>query len=147
MASLRVALNALRKDLDGYIEVLRDTVAIKPAARVVLDLADLEAKLASGDVEGALQIYQGDFLQGFYIRDCLEFEDWRRMQQERVHRDVTSVLHAAISSAIQAEDYKKGQALAQRLLLLDPLDELAHRKCILLFALDGQRVINNNMKM
>ena len=140
MASLRVALTALRKDLDGYIEVLRDTVAMKPGARVYLDVADLEAKLASGDVEGALQIYQGDFLQGFSIRDCLEFEDWRRMQQERVHRNVTSSLHAAISNAIQAEDYKKGQALTQQLLLLDPLDELAHRKCILLFALEGQRV-------
>jgi len=140
MSSLRVALTVLRKDLDDYIEATRDTVGIKPGAWVYLDVAELEAKLASGDVEGALQIYQGEFLQGFYIRDSLDFEDWRRWQQERIYRLVASALHAAISNAIEAEDYQKGQTLTQQLLLLDPLDELAHRKCILLFALEGQRV-------
>jgi hypothetical protein len=113
---------------------------MKPGAQVYLDVADLETKLASGEMEEALEIYQGDFLQGFYIHDCLEFEDWRRIQQERIHRQVTSALHSAISSSIQMEDYKKGQSLAQRLLELDLLDELAQRKCMLLFALDGQRV-------
>ena len=140
MRSLRVALTVLRKDLDEYIEISRDTVQMKLGAHVYLDVADLEAKLASGDVEGALQIYRGEFLQGFYIRDSLEFEDWHRWQQERIYRLVAGGLHTAISNAIEMEDYKKGQALAQQLLQLDPLDELAHRKCILLFALEGQRV-------
>ena len=140
MRSLRVALTVLRKDLDEYIEISRDTVQMKLGAHVYLDVADLEAKLASGDVEGALQIYRGEFLQGFYIRDSLEFEDWHRWQQERIYRLVAGGLHTAISNTIEMEDYKKGQALAQQLLQLDPLDELAHRKCILLFALEGQRV-------
>ena len=140
MTSLRVALTILRKDLDEYIEILRDTVRIKPEAEVDLDVVDLETKLASSDVEGALQIYQGEFLQGFNIRDSLEFEDWRRWQQERIYRLVASALHTAISNAIEVENYKKGHAHAQLLLQLDPLDELAHRKRILLFALEGQRV-------
>jgi len=140
MSSLRVALAVLRKDLDDYIEIRRDAVGIKPGARVYLDVADLEAKLASGDIEGVLQIYQGEFLQGFYIHDCLDFEDWRRWQQERISRLVINALHAAISNAIEVEEYQKGQILTQKLLLLDPLDELAHRKCILLYALEGQRV-------
>src|SRR4030042_92907 len=139
LTSLRVALSLLRKDLDDYIAVSRDRVELKPGAEISLDVTDLELKLAGGEVEGALEIYQGDFLQGFFIRDCLEFEDWRRIQQERIHQQVTTALHAAISSAIQMEDYKKGQSLTQRLLELDPLDELAQRKGMLLFALDGQR--------
>src|SRR5512143_4119070 len=45
MTSLRVALTVLKKDLDDYIEIRRETVGIKPDARVYLDAADLEAKL------------------------------------------------------------------------------------------------------
>jgi predicted ATPase/DNA-binding SARP family transcriptional activator len=139
LTSLRVALSLLRKDFDEYLEILRDTVEIKPGVQVYLDLADLEAKLANGQVEQALEIYQGDFLQGFFIRDCLDFEDWRRLQQERLRGLVTSALHTAISDVIQEAEYKKGQRLTKRLLELDALDELAHRKSMLLFALDGQR--------
>ena len=139
LTSLRVALSLLRKDLDDYIEVSHDRVELKLGAEIFLDVTDLELKLAGGDVESTLEVYQGDFLQGFFIRDCLEFEDWRRMQQERIHQQVTCALHAAISSAIQMEEYKKGQSLARRLLELDMLDELAQRKSMLLFALDGQR--------
>ncbi len=139
LTSLRVDLTVLRKYLGDYVDVSRDTVVMKPGAQVYLDVADLEMKLASGEMEGAFQIYQGEFLQGFNIRDSLEFEDWRRWQQERIHRLVVSAMHTAISNVIEVEDYEKGQVLTQRLLQLDPLDELAHRKSILLFALEGQR--------
>ena len=140
LTSLRVALSILRKDLDEYMEVSHDGVGLNPEAQVYLDVADLETKLANGQMDQALEVHRGQFLQGFFIRDCLDFEDWRRLQQERVHRLVTSAIHAAISISIEEEEYKKGQALASRLLELDPLDELAHRKTMLLLALDGQRV-------
>jgi len=140
LTSLRVALAILRKEVGVYMNITRDHVGIKAAAQVYFDVADLEAKLARQEVEEALAIYQGEFLQGFYIRDNLEFEDWRVWQQERIQRLVTSALHAAVSNAIEKENYKKGQVLAQKLLQLDSLDELAHRKCILLYALEGQRV-------
>jgi DNA-binding SARP family transcriptional activator len=110
LTSLRVALSLLRKDLGDYIEVSRDTVSMKPDAQVYLDVSDLEEKLASDQVEQALDIYRGDFLQDFYIRDSLEFEDWHRWHEERLRRLVASALQAAISGVIELEDYKKGQA-------------------------------------
>ncbi len=139
LTSLRVDLTVLRKYLGDYILVSRDSVAINPRSQVHLDVLDLESKLLKGDMDAALDIYQGDFLQGFSIRDSLEFEDWCRIQQERINGKVTNVLHSAISRAIETEEYKKGQFYVQRLLELDPLDEQAHRKCMLLFALDHQR--------
>jgi predicted ATPase/DNA-binding SARP family transcriptional activator len=139
LTSLRVALSLLRRDLEEYLEISHQMVEIKPGAEVNLDVADLMTKLSSGQVEQALDIFQGDFLEGFFIRDCLEFEDWRLLQQERVRRLVISGLHTAISTAIEEKDYRRGQYFAQRLLELDPLDELAHRKSMLIYALDGQR--------
>ncbi|HSB67426.1 MAG TPA: BTAD domain-containing putative transcriptional regulator, partial [Anaerolineales bacterium] len=140
LTSLRVALAVLRKDLGDYLVITREAVGINPGSQVYLDVSDLEARLACHEIEGALKIYQGEFLQGFNIRDSLEFEDWRRWQQERIFRLVTSALHTEISNAIEMENYKNGRVFAQQLLQLDPLDELAHRKYILLLALDGQRV-------
>ena len=139
MTSLRVALSLLHRELADYLEVSRDVVGIKPGANVYLDVTDLEGKLAGGELEQALDVYQGDFLQGFNIRDCLDFEDWRRLQQERVNEVVKHGLHSAISHAIEIEDYQKGQDFIRRLLEIDPLDEQAHRKCMLLYVLDGQR--------
>ena len=139
MTSLRVALSLLHRELKDYLEVTHDVIGMKPGANVYLDVTDLEGKLECGEVEQALDVYQGDFLQGFHIRDCLEFEDWCRLQQERVNKLVTNGLHAAISQAIETEDFQQGQAFARRLLEIDPLDEQAHRKCMLLYVLDGQR--------
>lgn len=138
--SLRVALSLLRKPLGDYLEVSRETVSLNPDSQVYLDVSELETKLDSHQVEQALEIYRGDFLQGFYVRDSLEFEEWRRWQEERLRRLISGALQAAITAAIEMEDYKKGQALIHQLLELDPLDELAHRQCMLLFALDGKRV-------
>lgn len=139
LTSLRVALSLLKKDLDDYLEISRNTVEIKPGAEVYLDVTDLENKLTRGEIDQALDIYQGDFLQGFFIRDCLDFEDWRLWQQEQVRRLVISALHNAISTAIEEASYTKGQHFTQRLLELDALDELAHRKYMLLLALGGER--------
>jgi predicted ATPase/DNA-binding SARP family transcriptional activator len=139
MTSLRVALSILRRELEDYLEISRDRVGIKPGESVFLDVAELESKLASGEIEQAVEIYQGDFLQGFSLRDCLEFEGWCRLQQECVYKLVTDALHAAISNAIFTEDYAMGLNQAQRLLELDPLDERAHRNCMMLFTFNGQR--------
>jgi predicted ATPase/DNA-binding SARP family transcriptional activator/tetratricopeptide (TPR) repeat protein len=138
MTSLRVALSIMRHELGDYLDVYRDMVGIKPSAQVSIDIADLEAKLANHELEEALEIYQGDFMQGFHLRDCLEFEDWRRLEQERVYKLITGALHSSISAAIFEEDYPIGLNLVDRLLEIDPLDEQAHRNCMLLLALDGQ---------
>lgn len=140
LTSLRVALSGLRKNLGDYLEISRETLGIKMETDVYLDTSDLETKLASGQLEQAVEVYRGDFLQGFHIRDSLEFEDWRRWKQERLRRLVFNAMHALISDAIELEDHKKGQTLVYQLLDLDPLDELAHQQCMLLLALDGQRV-------
>ncbi|MBN1148614.1 MAG: hypothetical protein JXA78_15250 [Anaerolineales bacterium] len=137
--SLRVELSILRKKLGAYLDISREAIQLKDEARIYFDLSELQGKLASNQVEQALQIYQGDFMQGFQIRDSAAFEDWLRWEQESVRRSVLGALHASISAAIEAGDYLRGQSFARRLLDLDPLDEPAHQKTMLLFALDGQR--------
>lgn len=137
--SLRVALSILRKHLGAYVDISRDAVSIHPEAEIYFDLSDLEDKLACGDVQGALDIYQGDFLEGFYIRNSPAFEDWLRFEQQRVRRSLVKALHTCISRKIEAGAYSKGLPLARRLLALDSLDEIAYQQCMQLLALTGQR--------
>jgi predicted ATPase/DNA-binding SARP family transcriptional activator len=137
--SLRVALTILRRRLDDYLEISRETVRIKPGARIYLDLADLQENLASGQTERAMEIYQGDFLQGFHLHDAADFEEWVRWEADRARSPFLKALHAAADSAVDDGNFAAGVNYLQRLLELDPLDERAHERCMLLLALDGQR--------
>jgi predicted ATPase/DNA-binding SARP family transcriptional activator len=139
MTSLRVALSALRKRLSPYLDISRSTARIHPQAEIDFDVSNLEQKLTAGQMEQALEIYRGEFLEGFHIRESLEFEDWRVWENERLRRLVVDGLHGSISRHIERGDYGRGQDLARQLLQLEPLDELAHQQYMLLLALDGQR--------
>jgi predicted ATPase/DNA-binding SARP family transcriptional activator len=83
----------------------------------------------------ALELYQGEFLAGFSLRDSPEFEEWLLVQRERYHRRATEA--AAALSHAQAGD----QALesARRWVALDPLDEAGHRRLMALLAGSGHR--------
>jgi DNA-binding SARP family transcriptional activator len=93
MTNLRGALSNLRRHLGPYLEITRDTASLKPEARVWLDCALLEEQLAGRQgeavtldtvepVEEAVSLYQGDFLEGLYLRGCRGFEDWVVLQRE-----------------------------------------------------------------
>jgi DNA-binding SARP family transcriptional activator len=76
LGNLRVALTSLRKHLGDYVLITRDTVAINPEAEVRLDVRSLEVYLRAGQIEAAVAQYQGEFLQGVYLRGALAFEEW-----------------------------------------------------------------------
>jgi predicted ATPase/DNA-binding SARP family transcriptional activator len=138
-SSLRVTLSTLRKTLGSYLEISRTDVGVNANAGIEVDLVQLEQELAHDPIDRALEKVQGDFLEGFHIRDSLEFEDWRLFEQERIRRLIMDALHASIADMMQKEEFKRGLQLTHHLLRLDPLDELAHQQSMTLLALDGQR--------
>jgi DNA-binding SARP family transcriptional activator len=83
----------------------------------------------------ALDLYTGAFLAGFSLRDSPEFDEWLSAQRERYHRQ------AVEATRMLAERDQDQQALAYagRWAELDPLDEAAHRRAMLLLAAGGRR--------
>jgi predicted ATPase/DNA-binding SARP family transcriptional activator len=138
-ASLRVALTTLSQRLGRYLDISRATVALKEQAPICFDLRSLEQHLATGNIEEALELYRGDFLQGFVVRDSPEFEHWLRSQQDHVRELVVQALRTAILQETGRADSLRTVALARRLLELDPFDERTLRRCMWLLAVDGQR--------
>ena len=70
------------------------------------DLASLSA---------ALDLYQGDFLAGFFV-DSTGFEDWANRERERLRWRTMEALDALITGCLAQAEYAKGIAAATRLL-------------------------------
>lgn len=96
--NLRQVLANLKKTLEPYLEIQRDTVELK-RAQVTADIWEFEkieafqpetdAFTLSSEQSAQLQtlaaLYHGEFLAGFYVRDAPEFEEWVVTQRARWH--------------------------------------------------------------
>ena len=60
-----------------------DPLRLNPAA-VVSDVGLFEHKLAAGDLEGAVALYRGAFLDGVFLTDTPEFEAWVESERTRL---------------------------------------------------------------
>lgn len=143
LSNLRVALSNLRKTVGPFVNITRETVGMQPDSNWWLDAAAFEQSVVdAGDdpvrQESAVALYQGDFLEGFYI-DSQGFEDWMRLERERLRFRGIEALDRLIVRYLAAQDYVSGIRQATRLLQLDPLREETHRLLIELLSRSGQR--------
>ena len=76
-----------------------DVVRLDPG-RVTSDLNDFTDALASGDLERAVALSSGPFLDGFYIPSSIDFERWMDGERRRIHRERAG----ALESLAQAEN-------------------------------------------
>ena len=143
LSNLRVALTSLRQTVGLFVTIARETVGIRSDADVWLDVAVFESRLndAGTDVTklvAAIDLYQGDFLAGFYV-DSVAFKEWAACERERLRLRVMDALDMLIGCHVQASDYAAGIAAATRLLDMDPLREETHRQLMDLLWRSDQR--------
>jgi len=138
-ANLRTVLTLLRKRVGDYLTIGRNYVRINPDVDVWLDLDEFEEKLGEAKLEEAINLYKGDFLEGFHIRDSEGFEVWIRQERQYCLRRLQDGLHEWVSYHLQRGSYKEGIGFAEQLLAVDPLDEDALRQLIVLLSLSGQK--------
>ncbi|MBI3943430.1 MAG: AAA family ATPase [Chloroflexi bacterium] len=153
--NLRQAMYNLRSQLpdekgaEPLILATNQTVQFNPAADYWLDVAAFEEGI-HGRISGkeevdphllaeAVQLYQGDFLSGFFLSESPGFEHWLLYEQERLREMVIQSLRVLVDYHIAREGYRQGIQYASRLLEIDPLSELTHRYLMRLFALSGRR--------
>ena len=116
--SLRQALYRLRCTLGDrqvalpHLSITAKDVQWNPAGGCWLDVAEFEARIAlcrtcrpGGQdlcpdcvtrLEAALQLYRGDFLTGFTLPACPDFEWWQLCTQEACHRGALEALHRLV---------------------------------------------------
>jgi DNA-binding SARP family transcriptional activator len=140
-ASLRRTLSVTAAAAGPGLAVTRTAVALN-LGRVRVDVTEFGALAAGpdpGQLDRAATLYRDDFLAGFALRDCPEFDDWQAGTADRLRQQLAGVLDRLTAACAAAGDLDRATAHARRWLALDPLHEPAHQALIRLLAWTGQR--------
>lgn len=154
-ANLSQALFTLRHSLGDdlaphpFLIVNRHTVQFAPDNRLWVDarafadgvLANKRASTKSmiGELEMAVALYKGEFLEGFSLGGSPSFEMWCLTLRERLHRQMSDALSQLVDIYERGTDYETALTYASRLVSLDDWREEAHVAMMRLMAQCGRR--------
>lgn len=156
-AYIRHTLWLLKKTLgEAWFESRQERVRLNHAAQLWLDVAEFRKRLSATTTHGhsakevcsdclvplteAVALYQDDFLAGFTLRDCPEFDEWQFLQTESLRRELAGALERLIRGYSAQGNFDAALPYARRWLSLDPLHEPAHRHLMQLYARTGQQL-------
>ncbi|MEZ4861575.1 MAG: BTAD domain-containing putative transcriptional regulator [Caldilineaceae bacterium] len=146
-AALSRHLTELRKLIGGRrVTADRETVGLTSDLWLDIthfqrDIADLDPAdpAATVALTQAVDLYRGDFMSGFTLPDCPDFDEWQFFQREELRQQFATALSHLIAIHCTRKDCAAALPHARRLLALDPLNEAAHRQVMELYARTGQQ--------
>ena len=143
--NLRNVLSNLRTLAGPHLLIAREEVAFSRDSAHWLDvevflsaLADTSGKDLNA-LHEAVELYEGDFLEGFYVGEALAFEEWTLGRRSLLKSLVLQALQTLVVQNIERDDHGAGLRYAHRLLALEPWREETHRHAMTLLARSGQR--------
>lgn len=139
--NLRQCLTNLRKLLAPHLLITRDSVEFNFDAPYALDVEAFEHKLRARDLSAAVELYTGDFLDGVFVRDAPDFEEWMLAQRARLRDLALQAMSTLVSESAACGDNARGIEYATRLIALDPWREETHRELMVMLARIGQRSV------
>ena len=122
MGNLRGVLTNLRQALGDSLTITREVAGINPDAVIWLDSLELENNLSAIRKQGKLkpdtarqassilELYKGEFLEGFTVFDCRGFEEWSVRERERMHHLAVDGLSELVTFDIEGQEYQLGMA-------------------------------------
>ena len=144
--NLRTVLHDLRSLVGDHLQIERQTVAFNRASSYWLDVGccgaaspPLPAPVDLAAHQAAVDLYQGEFLSGFYVRQAPAFEAWVLDQREQLHMLVVETLFDLVREYMQRDAYASALAANRRLLFLEPWSEPAHRQQMLILEQTSER--------
>lgn len=158
-ANLRTALFNLRKLVAPYLIIDRQAIAFNRERAYRLDVEIFQNSLGVAGIleqsrptgiaqasnlslphlRQAVELYRGDFLEGFTVREAPYFEEWLIGQRERLRQLVIQALHMLAIQHTQRGEYAAGIDYTTRLLAIEPWREEGHRQMMILLARSDQR--------
>ncbi len=155
-SALRRTLSPLNSAFDGFwLDADNETIALAPNGDFWLDVAQFQHLAESwrrhghtrrqpcdaclDDLAAAVALYQDDFMAGFTLADCPEYDNWQTYQRERLHQARTDALQRLAQGHAERRQYARAITYARQAVALDPLHEPAHRQLMLLHVWAGDR--------
>ncbi len=154
LAALRRVLRSLTRALGrDPIRADRKTIGLRQD-RIWVDVTEFRALVArapSGEVKAdqwrmllpdltrAWELWRGDFLEGFGLKDSPAFDEWQLYTAEELRGDLIRLFQSCVAGFERSGEIEHAIEYAQRWLSLDNLSEEVHRHLMRLFASRGQR--------
>ena len=141
---LRHALQTAGMPVDEYLLITDDSVSCLSTGACWLDVEVFERAVAEcqgwagqdltpvqvASLEGAVELYAGDLLEGVY-------EDWCLYDRERLRLNYMSALSKLLAFHEHNGTYERGLEYGRRILDRDPTREKVHRRMMRLYWLLG----------
>src|SRR6201988_4024729 len=108
---------------EPVFETDRTSVRWSPAVDLRVDSRLFESACDRGAFEEACLDYRGDFLAGFSLAGCPEFDDWAFYRREALRGRLMHALERLVQEKDAAGDHFAATACAGRLVELVPLSE------------------------
>ncbi|PAB59317.1 AAA family ATPase [Anaeromicrobium sediminis] len=122
--NLRNAVYTIRK-------LFKDDIIISPSRSILMLNEDIDWHI---DVENFLKDniennieYEGEFLQGFLIKDAENFQEWMIGKKEEYKDKLIDRLNKKIDMDFKNKLYEEAESNCKRLIKIDELDEKAYR--------------------
>lgn len=156
LANLRRALSSLNKSLQGeLLEADREKIGLTDRSQIWLDVDEFFKLLTTVKnhshmdnqscpeclrfLEEAVQLYRGNFLEGFNLSDCPAFDEWEIIQGENIRQEFAYALESAAEACKANSNWEQAITYARKWVALGQLNEPAHRLLIYLQWQAGQR--------
>jgi TolB-like protein/DNA-binding SARP family transcriptional activator len=114
------SIYSLRKALGGEAILAQgDNLRLDPGL-IRSDVGEFRQALANKDRQAVVALYQGPFLDGFFVPDAPEFERWAEGERERCAREFAEVLEALAEERDGKGDWRGAVEWWRRLAAHDP---------------------------
>jgi adenylate cyclase len=123
--SLKQLVHSLRQQLHAPDMLLTSGELRLNSDVVTSDVAAFREAVARGDQAGAVELYAGPFLDGFYVREANDFERWASAERGRLAHDYARALEALAERAAAEDDSRTAVAWWRRLAAAEPLSARA----------------------
>jgi len=134
---------ALNPELDYWSDIIEYQSRVKASHEYLSDQpAKSHGRNTSeiiNELEECAALFSGEFMAGFNLPDCPQFDDWQFFERESLDRSLRDTLQYLVLWNIVLGAFDQGIKYARRILALDELSEPAHRQLMQLFTWSGQR--------
>jgi DNA-binding SARP family transcriptional activator/Flp pilus assembly protein TadD len=113
--------------------------AVRLSGGLHVDVTEFNQALSDERWGDALALYRGDFLDGFFVRDAADFDQWALTQRTHLRDLATRAASAWARELERAGQINEAVTAAERALALAPLDENVFRDLVKLLIASGNR--------
>jgi pentatricopeptide repeat protein len=118
--NLRNAIYETKKLLgtDVFVSPRKAIIKVNPEVHFKVDVSEFEKNPGN-----CLSLYQGNFLQGFYIKDSPEYENWYLTERDRLEGIYLDALFQKLKEAVATGNMAKVSRYGRQLIAHNPYDE------------------------